>query len=95
MAKRYTYEVKKISYEVTPDDLRAIRKDEARATQAEFADMLGLSVISIKKIEAGDQLPSIYVLADIAERFGISFEINPERKHPLLKAKRDDSTEAA
>jgi len=78
-------------YDITPDDLKEIRVDIAQMTQEQFAHALGLTKNSVQKYEAGDALPSLYVLTDIAEKFGVHFEITPERKHPILLLKKSES----
>ena len=87
----YTEGVKKTVYQITQQSFRDVRKLEAKLTQDKFASELGISIFTVKKMESGKKLPSLRLLFDIAERYGVTFEITPEKLHPLLKEKNGAS----
>jgi len=76
-----------VTLEVLPEDFVALRKDILEVSQVRLAELLQLSVPSIKKYESGGAIPSYEVLIRMAELAGVKFEINPEKKHPLLLKK--------
>lgn len=60
--------------------LRDLR-DAKGLTQKQLADRTGLSAIFIRKLEAGERLPSLPVLEQIAAALGarVSLELRPRR----------------
>lgn len=83
---RYNEGVKRV-FKITPKDILAIRENVADMTQKEFAQALGVSTPTITRIECETLLPSLRLLFKIAERFDVTFEITPEKLHPLLAEK--------
>ena len=75
--------------EVLPKDFVTIRKEILDVSQSRMAEMLNLSIQSIKKYESGDAIPSYEVLVKMANLAGARFEINPDNPHPLLIKKRE------
>lgn len=79
----YIEMVKNIIYDVSPDDIKAIR-DDLGLDKAEFAERIGVSYESIRAYESGRVIPSYEVLIAICELTGCEFKITPKTKHPLL-----------
>jgi len=75
--------------DVLPDDLKDLRA-RSGLSQAQVAEKLGVSVISIKKYESGDIAPSIEVLTKMSELYDVDFLISYKAKHPLVQKKIDE-----
>lgn len=82
----YIEVVKKIIYDVSPEDITEIRQSLG-LDRYQFAEKLGISYESVAKYESGQVIPSYAVLVAICELSGCEFRITPKRKHPLLLKK--------
>lgn len=80
----YNEEVKRIVYEVLPEDFEKIRIATGLGVIA-FGKTVGLSRDMVYKIEGGQSLPSLQTLQRIMDVHDVHFNLSPNSKHPLLK----------
>lgn len=75
-------------FEVLPADFVTLRKETLNVSQSRMAKLLGVSLSSITKYEAGDAIPSYEVLVKMGLLANADFVINPQNAHPLFKKKQ-------
>ncbi|HEY4700005.1 MAG TPA: helix-turn-helix transcriptional regulator [Nitrososphaerales archaeon] len=82
---------------ILPEELRKLREEyrdlesgKIGLTQPELAEFLGISLITIKKYESGEVIPSADIIVKMQELYDVILYFGIEKKmHPLLKKKRE------
>jgi predicted transcriptional regulator len=80
--------MKRLMFEVLPEDFVTIRKEILNVSQSGMAKLLGVSTASVQKYEQGGAIPSYEVLVKMGELANADFTISPQNIHPLLTKKQ-------